>query len=291
MSAEVMSNSQLELVICRGLPGSGKSTWAAQQHGYIVVNKDDIRAELAKEGWVWSPKAEADVLQIRDGNIRSALYNGKSVISSDTNLADKHINRLTDIARKYKAVVTVKDFTGVPPEVCIQRDAGRDNPVGERVITEMYYQYLFPLHCKTYTRSGNLPNAFICDLDGTVALHNGRSPYDYNKCDTDLLNEPVAIIVKALWRNELQPVYVSGREDYCREKTLKWLKDNGLPDGPLFMRATGDSRKDTVVKYEIFNGSIRDMYDVWLALDDRDQVVKLWRGMGITCLQVEYGNF
>ena len=43
-----------------------------------------------------------------------------------------------------------------------------------------------------------LPKAIICDLDGTLALMNGRNPFDASKCDEDLLNVPVAEYIEKL---------------------------------------------------------------------------------------------
>jgi hypothetical protein len=50
-------------------------------------------------------------------------------------------------------------------------------------------------------------------------------------------------------------------------------------------------RKDSVVKQELFDEHIRDIYDVVAVYDDRQQVVDMWRAMGIDCFQVAPGNF
>jgi hypothetical protein len=58
------------------------------------------------------------------------------------------------------------------------------------------------------------------------------------------------------------------------------------------MRKTGDMRKDSLVKEEIYNSNIAPNYNVFLILDDRDQVIDLWRNkLGLTAFQVAYGNF
>ena len=57
------------------------------------------------------------------------------------------------------------------------------------------------------------------------------------------------------------------------------------------MRKTGDNRKDCVVKREIFDAEIKDKYYIKFILDDRNQVVDMWRKMGLTCLQVADGDF
>jgi len=59
----------------------------------------------------------------------------------------------------------------------------------------------------------------------------------------------------------------------------------------LLMRAAGDSRRDSIVKREIFDARIRDVWQVKGVLDDRDQVVRMWRALGLTCVQVAPGDF
>jgi hypothetical protein len=57
------------------------------------------------------------------------------------------------------------------------------------------------------------------------------------------------------------------------------------------MRPAGDMRKDAIVKRELFDRHVRDRYDVTCILDDRSQVVDMWRSLGLTCLQVAPGEF
>src|SRR5258708_32277452 len=94
----------MKLTMCQGLVASGKSTWAAQQEGAVVVSKDDIRAQLREDqGWEWSREGEGMVVEIRDAKIRLALAAGKDVISSDTNFGRKHKVRLAELAREARA--------------------------------------------------------------------------------------------------------------------------------------------------------------------------------------------
>lgn len=138
----------------------------------------------------------------------------------------------------------------------------------------------------------NLAPAIICDLDGTLAKIGSRSPYDASKCELDCLNRPVYRIIRLFHDTELyQIIYLSGREEKAREPTNRWLKANNCPPGPLHMRTTWDYRKDVIVKKELYDAHVKGKYEVLFCLDDRDQVVGLWREMGLTCLQVDYGNF
>ena len=136
-----------------------------------------------------------------------------------------------------------------------------------------------------------LPLAIVCDLDGTLAHLNGRSPYDASNALDDLLNVPVAHIVQTYAATGAAVIIVSGREAKYRRQTETWLERHDIPYDALFMRRSRDFRKDTVVKTEIYKAEIRDRYAVLFVLEDRNQVVEMWRGMGLTCLQVAPGDF
>tara|TARA_R110002020_G_scaffold227539_13_gene438195 strand:+ start:10087 stop:10632 length:546 start_codon:yes stop_codon:yes gene_type:complete len=59
----------------------------------------------------------------------------------------------------------------------------------------------------------------------------------------------------------------------------------------LYMREEGDNRKDSIVKREMYEEYIKPHYNVKLVLDDRNQVVDMWRELGLPCWQVAAGNF
>jgi predicted kinase len=304
-----------KLLMLKGLPASGKSTFAREQvaldpENIVRVNKDTIRASF---GEPWSRELEKKVVTLRNRMIVDLFKVGcPLVISDDTNLAPKHEQALRNIARECGADFEVNDsFLKVPVEECIRRDSLREGKaqVGEKVIRDMAEQFLTPKVKKPttqpvvvpdmvpYVQDPTLPSAIICDLDGTLALHNGRSPYDYAKCDTDLINEPIWEVIEALsaaWfmdeEYENKIIYLSGREDSSREKTAEWLNRNSCPPGPLFMRKSGDHRKDSIVKYELFDKHIRGKYNVLFVLDDRPQVLRMWRAMGVFTLQVGDGH-
>ncbi|MFA9289040.1 MAG: HAD family acid phosphatase [Weeksellaceae bacterium] len=140
-----------------------------------------------------------------------------------------------------------------------------------------------------------LPKAIICDLDGTLALLGKRSPYDASTAEEDSLNNPIANILEVYSHQEtydIKIILLTGREDKYREQTQRWLQKHNIIYEELYMRRTGDRRKDTVYKKEIYQNQIEGKYDVLFVLEDRDQVVAMWRkDLGLTCLQVEYGDF
>ena len=140
----------------------------------------------------------------------------------------------------------------------------------------------------------NLPKVIICDIDGTLALLGDRDRFDPTTGE-DVLNYPIANILKVYDNQKVFPVdliLLTGREDKYREFTTTWLHKNGITHyKELFMRKTGDFRKDFVVKKEFYEKNIKGKYEVLFILEDRDQAVKMWREEGLTCLQVALGNF
>lgn len=134
-----------KLTIARGLPGSGKTTWAKAQPDAWRVNRDDIRAQYTG---VWdfnNNLLENLVTLLQKQMITELLGRGLHVIVDDTNLDWRHVQALVGLARGIRDVVVdidVKEFLHVPVEECIRRDAARLNPVGSDVITGMYIKYM-----------------------------------------------------------------------------------------------------------------------------------------------------
>lgn len=302
-----------ELVIYRGLPASGKTTlakaWVAKDPANRArVNRDDLRAML-HDGVFLAGQTESRIRIARDRMIRALLDQGVSVACDDTNLRQSVARELVKLARFSGADVRVSDLTDVDVELCVLRDLDRgdrgERAVGEKVIREMYAKFLAgkptplpsPLDADPveevvpYVAKEGTPKAIMVDLDGTLCLHNGRSPYDESRVGEDLPNYPVIAAVRALASRGYRIIYCSGRSEASRDQTFAWLHEHVQEYGPLFMREEGDRRKDAVVKRELFDAHIRDEFDVAFVLDDRQQVVDAWREIGLTVFQVAPGDF
>lgn len=281
-----------KVIILKGLPASGKSTWARKiidenPGHYKRISKDDLRLML--DNGRWSKGNEKFILSVRDSLILQALKEGHHVLVDDTNLHPKHEQAIRELV-KGLATVEIKDFTDVPVEECIERDRRRTNYVGEQVIRKMYKSFLQPKP-PVILEDLNLPHAILCDLDGTLALVNDRSPYDAEKCEQDFVNEPVADIVDSYCRDGTTIILISGRGEQHKPQTIRWLAKYGIDYHFLFMRKEGDSRKDAIVKHEIYQEHIAGKYNIKFVLDDRNQVVAVWRALGLTVLQVADGDY
>ncbi|MBL0913778.1 MAG: AAA family ATPase [Bacteroidia bacterium] len=288
--------------ILKGLPGSGKSTLAKkmldENPGNIKrLNKDELRAMLDNSHHTTAN--EKFVERLRDLMLIEALKDGKHVIIDDTNLSDRPLERITQLVQKYRKdsgdAVQVEILpVEVPLQEAIERDTKREKKVGRDVIVRMYKQHMLKDERGPHYKEQDptLPPALVCDLDGTLAILCARSPYEALKCESDDLNAPVAEILRTYKAKGEHIILLSGREDNSREATERWLKKHDIPYDALYMRTTKDHRKDSVIKKELYEAHILGRYFVRFVLDDRNQVVDLWRlELGLPCLQVNYGDF
>ena len=129
-------------------------------------------------------------------------------------------------------------------------------------------------------------------MTGRISRHGKRvAPFaDWDAFD-DEVDEKVKEIVNLFSKSGRSIIICSGRKSSSREVLQTWLEHNLIPFDGIFMRDKDDNRKDSIIKQEIYLRDIEPFYDVFLILDDRDQVVKMWRDLGLKCLQVQEGNF
>jgi len=142
--------------------------------------------------------------------------------------------------------------------------------------------------------SSPLRPCVIFDLDGTFAFLGDRSPYDASSAEGDEVNAAVNFVYQAVRSGtpETAILLVSGREERWRPETERWLAKHGIAYEALYLRRTGDRRKDTIVKREIYDRHIDGKYAVQVVFEDRDQVVRMWRDdLKLPCFQVAWGDF
>lgn len=146
-----MTMKSKTIIICRGVPASGKSTWAMEwvaekPDSRRRVNRDDIR--YAVYG-VYSDASinEQLVTAIENQQVENALVAGLDVVIDATNLNSKSVRRFISFAEKHDYAVEIKDFE-VSLKEAIYRDSRREKSVGEEVIKSFFVRY---------TNDGKLP--------------------------------------------------------------------------------------------------------------------------------------
>ncbi len=289
-----------KIIILRGLPASGKSTYAKQlvidnPNMYKRINRDAMREML--DGYHFSRSNEKFVKRLRDWLITESLRDGKHVIIDDTNLSEKNIRRIEQLAQEYRketgheVQVEIKEFD-VPLVELLERDAKREKQVGRKTIVRMYEQFKSNRISDYSNQNKDLPPAIICDLDGTLSIMHDRSPFDGKACESDWLNQPVSEVLDMYRKAGAQIILLSGRTDDAMPETKRWLEKNEIEYDHLFMRKADDARKDSLIKMELYDTHIKNKFWIKMVLDDRDQVVDMWRlELGLPCMQVYYGDF
>ena len=281
-----MDTKKPKVLMLKGLPASGKSTYAKElvdKEGYVRVNKDDLRAmmDLGK----WSKSNEKRILTVRDSIIRYALTEGKSVVVDDTNFHESHKTTLQEMAENFQVNFEVL-FIDTPLEDCIKRNEARANKVPVSVIVDMYNKYIAPLRDEVIEYDDKLKETIIVDVDGTLAHITDRNPYDASRAMDDLLDDAVSNIVAMAYGHGYHITILTGRHSGHLQVTKDWLKKHGVEYDSIYCRTEGDNRPDTEIKKELFDAHIRGKFNVKYVIDDRPSVCRMWRSLGLKTLQV-----
>lgn len=128
----------MKLIATRGVPGSGKTTWAKNYaffNNAMRVSRDDLRRML--HGQAYDIKHEQIIRSIRTSMIYKLLRAGHDVVVDETLIKKNTETELKAIAKECGADFEIKHFD-TPLEVCLQRDAARDRVVGEPIIRRMW---------------------------------------------------------------------------------------------------------------------------------------------------------
>jgi len=289
----------MKMIITQGISASGKTTWAEKfieaTPNTVNINRDDIRFNTYCNGvrdwslYRFTKERERNVSAIQEQAIAQAAKDNLNVIISDTNLNTKTLARLEQLAEEHDFEVYYEVFH-IEPMVAIERDAKRANGVGYKVIMNQYKQFAEMFYSKDYHQYANSKrDAIVIDVDGTLADMRGvRTPFEWTKVKQDKPHKHVVDMVKAARLDGLDVVIMSGRDGSCLQDTQDWLEHHlGFSDFWLFMRATGDMRKDTVVKKELFKRYVDNNFNVQYVIDDRPSVCRMWQyELGLKVVQV-----
>ena len=141
------------IILTRGIPASGKSTWAKQEvlkdpEHSIRINRDDLRNMSGK---YWVPTREKYITACKGTILINAInFKFDTIIIDEMNLNPKEngylkgmISMMNDTFKDNndKYIIEIKNFTNVPLDVCLERDSKRENPIGENVIRDIFNKY------------------------------------------------------------------------------------------------------------------------------------------------------
>lgn len=308
------------LWVMRGYSGSGKSTKAAEiakETGAVIVNRDQIRKMLLGSWWTGKKDDEDRVTVAEEAQVTALLKAGVPAVVDATHLDPRYLRKWARLATRLGVDFDVVDVIADTGE-CKRRvydrwqhEMGTDSAryLDPKVIDQQVKRYPVekwptitakPFVVEPVEWVEGLPEAIIVDIDGTLAhiCEGGRSPYDYTRVSEDLFDDIIGeLVTDWVEHGENRFVLVVSGRDGCYRETLDWLNQHHVPYWDLLMRPPharderGNKLPDYRVKYDLFNRYIRGNFNVRFVLDDRDQVVDMWRKLGLTCLQVAPGDF
>lgn len=306
------------IVVTRGLPGSGKSTWADNTikvlKNCVKVERDEMRLLHFQKLGKLEQEQEEQVTRTQEALVRAYLASGVNPFISDTHLPDRSVKKWLKLGHELGVPVVIQDFRHVPLDEVLKNNAARNQYSGkqvpEEVIRDMHKRFIkgrdltkeitytppAELEIQPYVKPAFGKPAVIFDIDGTLAVLGDRSPYDGAKVYLDTVNKDVHAALNNAELAGYFIIIVSGRDELYRELTQKWLADNSIYFDFLYMRPTepGPKREDSIIKYELFNKHIRDTFDIQGVYDDRQRVLRMWRKLGLTTFHVngpDAGNF
>ena len=214
-----------KVIITVGVSASGKTTWAKEQTGYIITNRDDLRMSIwgvdenrhlpyGKSGQRF---LESLVTKIQYLTIEEAIKNNRNIIVADTNLNKKYRQQLIEFCKNLGATVEIKVFD-ITFEEAYKRSAARKNGVTHDVLVKQFKQFdeSFGIYKQT-DFSSNKESAIIVDIDGTLAHMVNRTPFEFNKVCDDAWDEDVLKIEEILENPQKFNIpnwMLNRREDY-----------------------------------------------------------------------------
>ncbi|TAH22673.1 MAG: 5'-hydroxyl kinase [Cytophagales bacterium] len=312
-----------QILVIIGVSGSGKSTFAkqfcAENPNWLRVNRDELRKSMLAvsltEYWRadnnFIQRTESLVNELHNTAIQTALKKGWNVLVDNTHVKQTYISQLIKLVANYEVEIRFK-LIDTSLEESIQRDKNRIDQVGETVIREQFeklqilkksfnFQQVISISpaekesTSLMVQDETLPKCVIVDIDGTVADKGKRIAFDWARVGEDTPKLNIIRLVKILKSEGYHIIFFSGRDNVCRPQTVSWLCFHFQwqeDDFQLFMRNERDNRKDSLIKRELFDAVVRNKYFVDFVIDDRNQVVDMWRmELGLVCLQVDYGDF
>lgn len=296
-----------KLFIYQGPPCSGKSTAAAEYKAtadseVVIANRDTIRYELGNGKYVQDK--EDEVTRIEVERVENGMKEGKTVILDDTNLNPKYFQPWYDLADKYGYEIEWKEFY-VPFREAMKRSKERKEKGGLYInkdtmtrFYKRYYKERLEDEMRDYRINNtkewekDLPSCIICDLDGTLAMHNGRTPFEWDRLQEDKIDTRLSLMLKIYSKlEEVEVIFLTGRPDNVRDATEKWLDDNFEGDYKLIMRESKDFSHGQDCKKKLYEQYIEGKYNVLCVFEDSNKCVEMWRELGLLTLQPQNGDY
>lgn len=287
-----------KIIVLVGPPAAGKTTFARElaKAGtpYVIVNRDSIRNA---RGEYWIPDQEDYISDIEEYSVRSAINRNLIPIIDATNLNPNTIRKWENLAKELNCEIEYKQFY-IPFKEALERDANREQSVGKKVLRKFYERYFYEQYAKEIGYDSRLirdanekPDCIVIDLDGTVALHRNRLPFDWDKLGTDFFDPRMHHIIMTYVKSGVKLIFLTGRPESVRLATENWIDSNLWTKYELIMRPVNDYRSGEIVKKELWEKYVEPYYNTLCVFEDSNKCVDMWRDLGLLTCQVANGDY
>ena len=294
-----------KIVLLQGPPCSGKTFWANPMALDMEFDRPPVIIRTKDLSWSRDEKGNYNISTLDDIEPREyAIINqaikvdDKTVFVDATNCNTKRLQAFMGFARRLDCELVIKPFYA-KYEVACERNKARRGKKEEYVPKEVMALFYKTYYLENFrdeltdkriikTPDRELPNCVICDLDATLALHQGRDPFEWDLLQTDKIDTRLAMMLSVLYSAGVHIIFVTGRPERVRSITIQWLLDNlkGVGKFELYMRDNRDYSHGEDYKRKIYEENIEGKYNVLCTFEDSNKCVNMYRKIGLLTCQV-----
>ena len=302
-----------QIILLQGPPRSGKTTWARKHWNEAptdicvhMISTRDLSWESTDKGYIINTLGS--VLETERQTILDKFnrypHLSWDIIVDAYNINPRRIQEFEKLANETGAELVIKQLyvpyaesykrnkeIGVRAKEYIPRDV-----IAKSYDTFYHERYRDELTDKRVIRQPEptLPLCIICDLDATLALHQGREPFEWGRLLTDKIDPRLRDLLNFHMANGTKVFFLTGRNKCAQRDTLKWLQDpkQGLNNRwELITRSQRDFSSGEVYKRKMYEQQIQDKYNVLCVFEDSNKCVSMWRELGLLTCQVANSDY
>ena len=264
-----------KLIMLKGLPASGKTTWAMkqlEQGNFFRISLKDIEQTMTEKN---SKKKISNALRIRNDLLENILKNKLgNVILDDYNLSLISQRAIEKMCSKHGYDFEVKSFLDVPINECIKRDLKRKNSVGSKRIQKLYNQYLALDFQRNLESDWSKKRCLIINLDTLPRLE----PSYFITMLIDAINATYGDFY-------VDMIILSNEHQKRRQELVNWLEKHLIDINHIIMKDDNDYSSSSDFKKAKMK-EIEEKYAVLGIIETDEVMCNFWESLGYNVMKM-----